>query len=146
MLPSGNWLAPQIKPPCSDPSSLINSIPAASLRSGRGYSFFRFQAPGKSARLEIVRRTVPSGSTMLILRAVMTQKVWLRTIAAPPRTTAANAMVITPEYTARKRGLERNFILFSFLREAWHWQAPIVLLESTKHKPHQEVAAIQLRP
>src|SRR5215471_8495097 len=128
MLPSGNWLAPQIKPPCSDPSSLINSIPAASIRSGRGYSFFRFQAPGKSARLEIVRRTVPSGSTMLILRAVMTPKVWLRTIAAPPMTTAANVVVITPEYTARKRGLERNFILFSFLSEPRHVKATSILV------------------
>src|SRR5689334_20307023 len=115
MLPSGNWLAPQINPPCSDPSSLINSIPAASLRSGRGYSFRRFQAPGKSDRLEIVRRTVPSGSTILILRAVITPQVGLRTIAAPPRTTVAKATVSTPEYAARERGLERNFIRNPFL-------------------------------
>ena len=32
------FAAPQIRPPCSVPSSLMNSIPAASRRSGRGDS------------------------------------------------------------------------------------------------------------
>jgi hypothetical protein len=51
----------------------------------------------------------------------------LRIIAALPRTTAANDMVTTPEYTARKRGLERNFILTSFLSEEAARQAASIL-------------------
>src|SRR2546428_7196281 len=116
MVPSGSWLAPHMKPPCSVPSSLMNNIPAASPRSGRGYSFFLFQAPGKSARLEIVRRTVPSGSTILIRRAVIIPNFGLRTLDAAPSTTIAKVTVRTAEYTLRNLGLERKFILAPFER------------------------------
>jgi hypothetical protein len=71
----------QISPPISDASSFMNNMPAASRRSGRGYSLPRMNAPGNSARSEIIRRGVPSGSTKLIRCTAIWSNVALREAA-----------------------------------------------------------------
>jgi len=92
----------QISPPSSVPSSFMKSIPAASRLSGRGYSFLCRQLPGKSARFEIVSRTVPSVSMTLMRRTAMVPNAWLRLAVAPLRTVMAKARVRTPRVNSQE--------------------------------------------
>ena len=91
MVPSGISLAPQIRPPCSVPSSFMKSKPAASVRSGLEYCLWRFQAPGKSARLDSVKWILVGG--FAILFALGGAFLWRRPQVAMPEPAAAGVYV-----------------------------------------------------